>query len=182
MINDDIRALNKYFDTNRINNYQLKNLEEVIKHANDFNAKEKEATGIVNEIKKEFLDLSREVEMNFLNSSKEKIMEHYKNLKDKIKSINEVYKNINLVKLKEMESSSDKYLEIAGKFKNVLDTQITRLLDNHMVLQDIEKNITENEGELKGISNTYTLQSIQKFNNVCKNIETNMQKLHEVEQ
>ncbi|KMZ90044.1 hypothetical protein PVMG_03605 [Plasmodium vivax Mauritania I] len=182
LINDDIRALNKYFDTNRINNYQLKNLEEVIKHANDFNAKEKEATGIVNEIKKEFLDLSREVEMNFLNSSKEKIMEHYKNLKDKIKSINEVYKNINLVKLKEMESSSDKYLEIAGKFKNVLDTQITRLLDNHMVLQDIEKNITENEGELKGISNTYTLQSIQKFNNVCKNIETNMQKLHEVEQ
>ncbi|GAB69337.1 reticulocyte binding protein 3 [Plasmodium cynomolgi strain B] len=182
LINDDIRALNKYFDNNRINNYQLIILEEAIKHANDLNAKEKEAVGIVNDIKKEFVDVSLELEMNSLNSSKEKIMGHYNKLKDKIKSINDFCKNINLVKLKEMESSSDKYLEIAGKFKNVLDTQITRLLDNHMMLQDIEKKITENEGKLKGISRTYTLQSIQKFNNVCKNIDINMQKLHEVEQ
>nr|AFM44724.1 reticulocyte-binding protein 3 [Plasmodium cynomolgi] len=182
LINDDIRALNKYFDTNRINNYQLKNLGEAIKHANDLNAKEREAEGIVNDIKKEFVDVSLELEMNSLNSSKEKIMGYYNKLKDKIKSINDVCKNISLVKLKEMESSSDKYLEIAGKFKSVLDTQITRLLDNHMMLQDIEKNIIKNEEELKGISSTYTLKSIQKFNNVCKNIETNMQKLHEVEE
>ncbi|EUD64652.1 hypothetical protein C922_04999 [Plasmodium inui San Antonio 1] len=182
LMNDDIRALNKYFDTNKINDYQSRNLEEVIKHANDLNEKEKETTGIVNDIKKESIDVNLEVEMNSLNSSKEKIMGHYNKLKDKIKSINDVYKNFNLVKLKEIESSSDKYLEIDEKFKNVLNTQITRLLDNHRMLEDIRKNITETEGKLKGINGIYTLQSIQNFNNVCKNIETNMEKLHVVEE
>ncbi|ANQ11071.1 Reticulocyte-binding protein 3 [Plasmodium coatneyi] len=182
LVNDDIRALNEYFDTNRINNYQFSNLDEGIKHSDDLNAKEKEAKEIVKDIEKEFIDVRLEVEMDSLYSSKEKIMEHYNKLKDKIKSINDVCKNINLVKLKEVESNSDKYLEIAGKFENVLNTQATRLLDNHRVLQDIEKKLTKNEGELKGISRTYTLESIQKFNNVCKNIETNMQNLREVEQ
>ncbi|CAA9991318.1 reticulocyte binding protein [Plasmodium knowlesi strain H] len=179
---DDIDELNKYIDSNKINNYQLNILEEVIKSAADLSENEKEAAGIDNDIKKELVDVSGDFEMNSLNSSKAKIMEHYKKMKDKIKNIDDIRKNIKLLKLKEMESRSDKYLEIAGNFKNVLDSQITRLLDYDVVLQDMKKKLTENEEELKGINTTYTLQSIQKFNNVCNNIETNMQKIHDVEE
>ncbi|GAW83885.1 reticulocyte binding protein 3 [Plasmodium gonderi] len=182
IINDDIRALNKNFQSSRLNNYQLSNLEEAIKHSNDLNAKEKEATEIINDMKKEFIDVSREVEMNSLNDSIKKIIEQFVKVKDKIKQVKDIYKNINIVKLRDMDDNLDKYLEVAKFFRNILDTQNNKFSQNHEVLKDVEKNITENVEELKSIINVYTLQSIEKFNRLNKSIEVNMQKFHEIEE
>ncbi|SCP03793.1 reticulocyte binding protein 3, putative [Plasmodium malariae] len=181
-MNSDIRKLNNSYDGNRINNYTLTNVEEVIKHYNNLKIQEKEATGIIIDIKKKLVDVNEEVNINSLINSKKEVLKYYDKLKEKVTVINEIYKEINLAKLKEMELSSDKYFEIGEIFSNMVEKQSAKLSDNKNKLKDIEKIIKEKEKELRHIGYEYELGSIQRFNLTYKNIVDNMQKLYAVEE
>ncbi|SBS89041.1 reticulocyte binding protein 3, pseudogene [Plasmodium ovale curtisi] len=181
-INGQISAINKSYNSNVLTTYPVANSNGAITHFKDLNMHAKEATEIINDIKKEVVGANVEIKINSLNVSKESVLKNYDRLKEKIKLINNIYKEIDLLKLKEMEESAAKYFDVAKILYGMTETQKSKLLDNEIELRNIEEHIRKKKLELNDIDEEYSEKFIHNFYEIYMNIVTNMKRVKELEE
>ncbi|SBT51073.1 reticulocyte binding protein 3 (RBP3), pseudogene [Plasmodium ovale wallikeri] len=181
-INGQISAINKSYNSNVLTAYPVANSNGAITHFKDLNIHANEATEIINDIKKEVVGANVEIKINTLNGSKESVLQNYDRLKEKVKLINNIYKEIDLLKLKEMEESASKYFDVAKILYGMTETQKSKLLDNEMELRNIEEHVRKKQLELNDIDEEYSEKCIHNFYEIYMNIVTNMKRVKELEE
>ncbi|VUZ98549.1 reticulocyte binding protein 2a [Plasmodium vivax] len=140
-IYNDTGTLNEYFDTKRLSNHDLTNVQEATRLHIEMSAAVEASEEIIADMKNEFIT-NTEADISALQNSADRLMSLYSNLKRKQISINQIYKKINLIKLQEIKTSANKYMDIAKLFNNVLEAQHKELA------QDISKILQAKENSI----------------------------------
>ncbi|GAW83896.1 reticulocyte binding protein 2 precursor [Plasmodium gonderi] len=178
----DIDTLNYKLDGKRISKYGVKGTEEANKISTQLTAAVNEYDGIINIIRNEFIDINEQIDVATLENSVKKLKDNYDSLCKKKDSIKEFHDKINLIKLKEINACSDKYIDIAKEFTDAVDHQRKRLLELQNRQNALKHNITENENELISLDSSFTLVSIKTFDLMYDNIKYKINELNKLEE
>ncbi|SBS90143.1 reticulocyte binding protein 2b (RBP2b), partial [Plasmodium ovale curtisi] len=180
-INSDITTLNKYFYAKQISNYEKTIVDEANALSTEFTEAINEFEGKIKEIKDEFMAVNEKAEISDLQNSVEKLKNLHNLLSNKKYSMDEIYKKINLIKLKEIKQSTKKYNDIMEVFNNVVTTQKEELLKNKHNIDDVIQILKGKEIELDNADSSFLMESINKFEKINNDVITNIRKLQELE-
>ncbi|SBT72479.1 reticulocyte binding protein 2b, putative, partial [Plasmodium ovale] len=180
-INSDITTLNKYFDAKQVSNYEKTIVDEANALSTKFTEAINELEGKIQEIKDEFTAVNEKAEINDLQNSVEKLKNLYNLLNNKKNSMDEIYKKINLIKLKEIKQSTNKYNDIMEVFNNVITSQKEELLKNKHNMDAVIQILKGKEIELDNADSSFLMESINKFEKINNDVMTNIRKLQELE-
>ncbi|CRG84732.1 reticulocyte binding protein, putative [Plasmodium relictum] len=180
-INSDIDILNEYSTKNKINKYASNHVEEANLYEDNFKEMEQKVVETIDNMKEAFLTMNNKKNEDNVNEYLQELKILYKQLKNEKKHINDIYRNMNNVKLKEMEKKADKLMEMAKLYKNITDTVKQKLLDYEKKLKQIEDSIREKEHELLCIEYMSAQLYIQKVNETCEEISDQINKISEFE-
>ncbi|SBT47320.1 reticulocyte binding protein 2b, pseudogene [Plasmodium ovale wallikeri] len=180
-INSDITTLNKYFDAKQISNYEKTTVDEANVLSTELTKSLNELEGNIREIQNEFTEVNENAEINDLQNSVEKLKNLYSTLNNKKNSMDEIYKKINLIKLKEIKQSSTKYINITEVFNNIVTTQKEGLLKNKNNIDGVMQTLKGKETELDNADSSFLIESINKFDKIHDDIMTNIRKLQDLE-
>ncbi|CRG95523.1 reticulocyte binding protein, putative [Plasmodium gallinaceum] len=136
IITSDMDKLSEFIDSNIIiyspNNIDMNQYEEF------FKIKEQESMKIISDMRTAFLSINEKINVNIVIKNLHLSNDLYKKLKIEKKSINDKYKNLSDIKLKEMEKKSKIYLDIAQLLENFLGNQKQKLIENSDNLKNIQ--------------------------------------------
>ncbi|SBS90748.1 reticulocyte binding protein 2b (RBP2b) [Plasmodium ovale curtisi] len=181
-LNNFIVTLNRSFDTQKVSNYDLTNVEEANRLSAQLATASNALEGTIKEIRNEFAFVNEESENYDLQKSVEKLKTLYTTLESKKNSINEILKNISLLNVKEMLTCSKKHSDLVDQFKNIISTQKEKLSSNQKSIEGVKQNLRDKENEIAGVNGTFTLESINKFDKIHSDIMTDIGKLKELEE
>ncbi|SBS93022.1 reticulocyte binding protein 2b [Plasmodium ovale curtisi] len=173
----DIRKLKAKFGANKISNYAVTNIQEAANNTREILSAISESKEIINDLKQKFSTDKDVKKMNILQNGAEELKNVYKKLNDKKSLINEIYIKMNLLKLKEIKTSADKYSDIATQFNNIVSSQKWKLLENQNNFRSVKTTISDKGRELVYLANAPGLKSVKKFNEIYDFIVTNIKKL-----
>ncbi|GAW80091.1 reticulocyte binding protein 1b [Plasmodium gonderi] len=145
---------------------------------NDFVKEEQEAIKTVNYIKKEIYSFNDNVDATILENRIKNIVDYYNKLKIKKVEIDDIYKNMNMIKLNEVERSHDIFNHIAELFKKVEEIKGKELLERENNLKSIYNFIKLSETDLNNFDKNYTPESREKINKIFNNINSRIKRVH----
>nr|QDH08872.1 reticulocyte-binding protein 2a [Plasmodium vivax] len=179
-IYNDIGTLNEYFDIKRLSNHDLTNVQEATRLHIEMSAAVEASEEIIADMKNEFIT-NTEADISALQNSADRLKSLYSNLKRKQISINQIYKKINLIKLQEIKTSANKYMDIAKLFNNVLEAQHKKLAQDRSKILQVKEKLINTEKELANLDETITLQSLKKSTELCNSATKSIQDIRELE-
>ncbi|CRG84264.1 reticulocyte binding protein, putative [Plasmodium relictum] len=180
-INRDINTLNKEYAQNIIREYESKYVENAKNYWEKFKEKEQNAMEIINVIKKEILEISENNNGGDTYERLQKVKELHEKFKKETKYIDNIYKTIRNIKLKEIENIHEKFIEIAESHKNMIDSQKKKLLDNNQNLKEIENYLIKTEQELIHKKSMDAKELMQKFSKIFEDITSTVKKINMLE-
>ncbi|KMZ90064.1 reticulocyte-binding protein 2 (RBP2), like [Plasmodium vivax Mauritania I] len=179
---EDVRTLNQHFMTETISDHAPTNYETSNKSYEEITEAVNNSKAIIDNIQNSIIQVNEKTEISSLENSAEKIEKLYKELQDKKNTINEIYKKANIVKLQEIKSDADKYLDVANIFNNVLDGQKSRIINNLGKIAQVKETINLKLKKLVETDNTFTTESINRFGEIYNDIKTSIDELEIIEQ
>ncbi|SBS99291.1 reticulocyte binding protein 2b (RBP2b) [Plasmodium ovale curtisi] len=181
-ITNVIGSLNEHFGEKQVNTYTLTNYEKANKSYTELFTAVNESRGIINSMKQEFIEINEQTEISTLEKSTTNLENLYGVLKDKKDQIKDVYKKINLVKLEDINTSSEKYNDMAKIFNEVLHIQKGKIIRNNDNIKRVIAIITNQKNELVNVDSTFSLESIKKFYEIYDIVMTNISELNKFEE
>nr|AAY63902.1 reticulocyte binding protein 2 [Plasmodium cynomolgi] len=179
---EDVHTLNEHFNTQQIIDHESTNFDKSNKSSEELTEAVNGSKEIISKIKGVIIVVNENTEINALENSAKVIEALYNDLKNKKNALNEIYKTSNLVKLQEMKSNADKYIDVSKVFNSVLDTQKSKIVANQNSINDFKSKINVKLQELIGADSAFKLESIKNFNEIYNHIKTSMGELEQLEQ
>ncbi|CAA9987292.1 normocyte binding protein [Plasmodium knowlesi strain H] len=179
----DIVTLNEHFSNKVIPDYDSTNFEKANKISEELFATVEQSKSIMNNIKNAFIVVKEGTELfTTLNNSAQEIEKLYNTLDNKKNEMNEIYKTSIFIKSQEMKSSASKYTDIGKIFNKVLETQKSEIQNNKSSVDLLKDIINIKLKNLEDTDSTFTLVSINKFDELSNNIKASIEELKQLEQ
>ncbi|CRG85332.1 reticulocyte binding protein, putative [Plasmodium relictum] len=137
-INYDIYTTNECFHRNIISIYELNGVEHLNNLKDELKKNQQKVIERINDIKKLFLRANEKKNSIYVDKNLLELKILYKEFKQEKNHLKKIYKKINETKLKEMENSSKKFVDIAESYKNVIENEKRYILDLKNYLEKIE--------------------------------------------
>ncbi|CRG84188.1 reticulocyte binding protein, putative, partial [Plasmodium relictum] len=179
-INNDINKTNELFSINIISSYKSDNIQNSNKFAEEFKIEEQIYMEIIDDIQNKLLRVEEKKNSISVDKNLQELQYLYKEFKRKKKYFKNIYKKINEIKLKEMENTSKKYIDIAESYENIIENEKKRILGKKNYLEKIEHAIRENQ-ELLCIEYIDTKEKMQKIKEVYEYIINIVTEVDELE-
>ncbi|GAW79040.1 reticulocyte binding protein [Plasmodium gonderi] len=180
-IGSDIRGFTTFLNTVELTQYESTNFEKSSKSSTELDNSFNESKDIVNNIKKNIIEYNEETEISTLEKNAEELEKLYNKLIDEKNKIKEIYEIAKIVKLDEIKSSAEKYIEIVEVFSKALSSQKSRIEENISSVTTLKGAINTKIEELVKVDNSFTLESIKAFDEIYSNIKTDIEKLEKLE-
>ncbi|KMZ94354.1 reticulocyte-binding protein 2 [Plasmodium vivax Mauritania I] len=178
----DVLTLNEHFNTKQVSDHEPTNFDKSNKSSEELTKAVTDSKTIISKLKGVIIEVNENTEMNTIESSAKEIEALYNELKNKKTSLNEIYQTSNEVKLQEMKSNADKYIDVSKIFNTVLDTQKSNIVTNQHSINNVKDKLKGKLQELIDADSSFTLESIKKFNEIYSHIKTNIGELEQLQQ
>ncbi|EDL45430.1 reticulocyte binding protein 2 precursor (PvRBP-2), putative [Plasmodium vivax] len=178
----DVLTLNEHFKEKQVSNHEPTNFDKSNKSSEELTKAVTDSKTIISKLKGVIIEVNENTEMNTIESSAKEIEALYNELKNKKTSLNEIYQTSNEVKLQEMKSNADKYIDVSKIFNTVLDTQKSNIVTNQHSINNVKDKLKGKLQELIDADSSFTLESIKKFNEIYSHIKTNIGELEQLQQ
>ncbi|KNA00973.1 reticulocyte-binding protein 2 [Plasmodium vivax North Korean] len=178
----DVLTLNEHFNTKQVSDHESTNFDKSNNSSEQLSEAVTDSKAIISKLKGVIIEVNENTEMNTLESSAKEIEALYNELKNKKTSLNEIYQTSNEVKLQEMKSNADKYIDVSKIFNTVLDTQKSKIVANQNSINSVKGQLNGKLKELIQADSSFTLESIKKFNEIYSHIKTNIGELEQLQQ
>nr|AFM44721.1 reticulocyte-binding protein 2c [Plasmodium cynomolgi] len=179
---EDVHTLNEHFNTQQIIDHESTNFDKSNESSEELTEAINGSREIISKIKGVIIAVNENTEINALEGSAKVIEALYNDLKGKKIALNEIYKTSNSVKLQEMKSNADKYIDVSKVFNSVLDTQKSKIVANQQSMNLLKGNINVNLRELIEADSAFKLESIGTFNEIFNHIKNSIEELEKLEQ
>nr|QDH08873.1 reticulocyte-binding protein 2c [Plasmodium vivax] len=178
----DVLTLNEHFNTKQVSDHVSTNFDKSNKSSEQLSEAVTDSKAIISKLKGVIIEVNENTEMNTLESSAKEIEALYNELKNKKTSLNEIYKTSNAVKLQEIKSNADKYIDVSKIFNTVLDTQKSNIVANQRSINNVKDKLKGKLQELIDADSSFTLESIKTFSEIYSHIKTNIGELEQLQQ
>nr|ALX38905.1 reticulocyte-binding protein 2c [Plasmodium vivax] len=178
----DVLTLNEHFKEKQVSNHEPTNFDKSNKSSEELTKAVTDSKTIISKLKGVIIEVNENTEMNTIESSAKEIEALYNELKNKKTSLNEIYQTSNEVKLQEMKTNADKYIDVSKIFNTVLDTQKSKIVANQNSINSVKGQLNGKLKELIQADSSFTLESIKKFNEIYSHIKTNIGELEQLQQ
>ncbi|CRG84354.1 reticulocyte binding protein, putative [Plasmodium relictum] len=180
MIND-INIINKSYKSNIISTYESNNVENANVLSEELKRKGDEGMKTTNDIKKLLLTMNESKDENKVDEYLQKLKDMYEIFQKERININEIFRNINDIKLKEMDKNSEKLIDIAHLHKNIVENQEEKFLNMKKQLSEIRDFLIGREKELLGIVECVDIECMQKINKIDEEVKHKTKEISELE-
>ncbi|KAI4839269.1 reticulocyte binding protein 1b [Plasmodium brasilianum] len=144
------------------------------KYSKEFMKNEQEAMEIINNIKNELYSLNENMDITTVEKSINSMIGFYEKLKKKKLEINDIYKNMYLTKLKEIQRNCNIFNSTAKLLDNTEEIKRNLLLEGEKLLICLYDFVEESENNMFITRNEYPTESIEKTNEIYNSIESEM--------
>ncbi|SOV24397.1 reticulocyte binding protein 2 homologue a, putative [Plasmodium sp. DRC-Itaito] len=182
-LDSDIHTFNNYNNEHIISSYISSNIENTHEYIINLRSLIENVERINNHINKEFIVVNQNTDIESLQKKDEILLEFYNDFKKEEENINNIYKNIHIKKLKEIENSLEKYDYLTTSFNKMIETQKSNILKNENEFKIIENTTEDKKKDIPVLNNmSLKIESVTFFNQEYRSIMNIIQDIHNLEQ
>ncbi|SBT70805.1 hypothetical protein PMLGA01_070005200 [Plasmodium malariae] len=170
-----VNQLNEFHDdVIKKNGNMLDIVASAQKYSKEFMKNEQEAMEIINNIKNELYSFNENMDITIVEKSINSMIGFYEKLKKKKLEIDDIYKNMNLTKLKEVQRNCNIFNSIEKLQDNTEEIKRNLLLEGEKLLICLYDFVKKSENNMFITGNKYPPESIEKMNKIYNSIESEM--------
>ncbi|SBS91758.1 reticulocyte binding protein 1 [Plasmodium malariae] len=178
---DFVSELKKFYDRNLSINNGTSIVESADENSKKFKQQEVEVRGTIKDIKSILYAFDPSADISIADKGIHNMVKLYNKMKREKTEIDNIYENMSIIKLKEIENSCDAFNPVLELHRNMTKTKEKDFLEREKQLKNIYNNIKEKELHFNKTCHKYSPGSIKEANEIYNNIESEMKKLEAFE-
>ncbi|GAW83224.1 reticulocyte binding protein 2a [Plasmodium gonderi] len=176
-----INALHTFYNKTVINNDLSISINAYNQSFKNFKEQEKKAAQTIDNIKIKLNSLQAQSSENNIERDAKELITLYKNLQSVKAEIGKIFRNLNNIKLSDIDKTSDIFKDAVALHKNMITSQNQQILEREGKLKNIENSITSKINDINKISNIHTHETKNVISELYNNIKSDIQNFNQLD-